>query len=129
MKRVLFLSMALVLSSCATVNRSDTLPEDQLFQTRKYVGAFVEYRHVKPEGFGSPHLVWIKTTEEDVFGKICVYSRKCEFIRGERIYIRRIYYSPSVTSGYWMYQLEGDEKHYRLRQFQIDRKMLVQSWF
>jgi len=129
MKKALFLLMAVGLSSCATINHSDTLPEDQLFQTRKYVGAFVEFRHTKPERFGSPHLVWIKTTEEDVFGKICIYSRKCEFKPGERIYIRRIYYAPSVTSGYWMYQLESNDNHYRLRQFQLDRKILVQAWF
>jgi len=128
MKKLLLITVV-VLSSCATLKQSEALPEDQLFQTRKYVGSFIEYRHSPPERFGNPHLIWIKTSEENIYGKICAYSRKCEFVKGERLYIRRIYYAPSVTSGYWMYQIEGVDKHYRLRQFQLDNKILVQSWF
>jgi len=128
-KAAFYLIGILILSACSVVKPSGMLQEDELFMTRKFAGNFIEYRHSGPDHFGSPHLIWIKTSKEDTFGKICAYSRRCEFTAGERLFIRRIYYAPSVTSGYWMYQLEGDAKHYRLRQFQIDRKILVQGWF
>lgn len=130
MKAIIVL-VALLLCSCVILKEPGLLLEDELFRTRRYVGQFVTFAHDKPQGFGSPHLIWIRTDLKSKFGDIVAYSRRCEFVPGERIYIRRIWYSPSVTSGYWMYQIEGElsQKHYRLRQFQLDNKILVQSWF
>ncbi|HUX56011.1 MAG TPA: hypothetical protein VMV77_03490 [Bacteroidales bacterium] len=128
MKKQLFIFLVVVLSSCATV-RESSLPEDELFLTRKYVGNFIEYRHTEPERLGDPHLIWIKTTQDTIYNKISAYSKDCQFNVNDRLYIRRIYYSPGITNHYWMYQIESDKLLYRLSKFQFDNKILVQTWF
>lgn len=127
MKKLLLL--LIILSSCATMEQA-MLSEDELFLTRKYVGNFIEYRHTTPERLGDPHLIWLKTSQESVYGIISAYSKTCKFQPGERLYIRRIYYMIGMN-GYWIYQLEADSlnKPYRLSQFQYDNKVLVQDWF
>ncbi|HUX56460.1 MAG TPA: hypothetical protein VMV77_05770 [Bacteroidales bacterium] len=128
MKKQLFIFLVVVLSSCATV-RESSLPEDELFLTRKYIGNFIEYRHTSPERLGDPHIIWIKTTIE-TYGKISAYSKECSFSEGDRLFIRRTYYMPGGWSGYWMYQIESDKSvSYRLSEFQYDNKLLVQTWF
>jgi len=138
MKRVLFLLMAVALSSCATVNRSDTLPEDQLFQTRKYVGLFLDYDVISPAKFGSAPIMLIRTEAPSMYKSrpvitvmnMLVYSRRCDYILGDRLYIRRILVPISSLESTWAYYLECDGKHnYRLRQFQYDDKILIQTWF
>ncbi len=129
-KAGLLLFLMLVFS-CATIDRSDILGEDELLLTRKYVGDFVDYRYTGPESFGGPHIVWIKTTQDSVYGKISAYSKKCEFTPGDRLYIRRVYQAPEML-GYWRYQIEndGDRKvWYEISAFQHDSKELAQSWF
>jgi len=130
MKKFIILCLYLIIVSCATIKKVE-FPEDTLFQTRKYVGDFIEYRHTSPERFGDPHIIWIKTTMEGVYGKIAAYSRKCDFNPGERLYIRRIYYTPGgdIASGYWIYQIESESAYYRLCTFQYDKKILVQNWW
>jgi hypothetical protein len=105
--------------------------EDKLTLTRKYVGNYVEYRQHVPEKFGEPFLIWIKTTMDSTYGKISAYSEKCDFQKGDRLYIRRIQLSPGPLSTYWEYQIESDDNpvHYKLSEFQHDRKNLISSWF
>lgn len=123
---ILFMGIAI---SCATSNKSGMLPEDELFVTRKYVGDFLDSRHTDPGTFGSPHLIWIKTTQDTVYGKISAYSRDCEFVPGDRLYLRRAYQAPGMF-GYWIYQIENENDiWYRISEFQHDNKVLVQSWF
>jgi hypothetical protein len=123
------LLLTLVSISCATTERSGLLPEDELSVTRKYVGNFLDYRYTEKARFGDPHIIWIKTTQDSVYGKISAYSRKCEFLPGERLYIRRVYQSPGVF-GYWEYQIENDNKvWYKISEFQYGKKVLAQSWF
>ena len=115
--------------SCATAEKSGLLPEDELSLTRKYVGNFVDFRITEKARFGDPHIIWIKTTQDSVYGKISAYSRKCEFEPGERLYIRRIYVSPGVF-GHWVYQIENDYRlWYKISEFQYGKKVLAQSWF
>ena len=129
MKKYGFIFLMVLGTSCATTERSGLLPEDKLLITREYVGNFVDSRHTKPSSFGDPHIIWIKTTRDTTFGKISVYSKKCEFNKGDRIYLRRIYTSPGVF-GYWVYQIENDfSVSYRASEFQQDKKVLVQNWF
>jgi hypothetical protein len=129
MKRFVFFCLV-VLTSCATTKQS-SLQEDQLFLTRKYVGNFVEYRQYVPEKFGNPYLIWIKTTMDSTYGKISAYSQKCEFNKGDRLFIKRNYYSPGSAFGYWIYQIESKDNKvfYRLSEFQHESKVLVQTWF
>jgi hypothetical protein len=122
--------LVLISVSCVTTKQA-LIPEDRLIQTRKYVGIFLDYRHTEPQRFGDPHLIWIKTTLESSFGKISAYSRDCRFTEGERLFIRRVYYSPGGITGYWVYQIESSDEsvNYRLSEFQYDRKALVQSLY
>jgi hypothetical protein len=129
MKKSGFVLLIMLAFSCATSNKSAMMHEDELFITRKYVGEFVDSRHSDPVKIGSPHLIWIKTTQDTVYGKISTYARKCEFSEGDRLYLRRVYQSPGPF-GYWMYQIENDNNiWYRISEFQHDNKVLVQTWF
>jgi hypothetical protein len=129
MKKYSFLLLMILVISCATTEKSGILPEDEIFVTRKYIGNFIDYRHTVPETFGSPHLIWIKTTMDSTYGKISAYGKKCEFSPGDRIYLRRTYSTPGVF-GYWEYQIENDSSvHYRASEFQYDNKVLVQNWY
>lgn len=131
MKKLIILLSVIMLSSCATTNNAGLIPEDEIFVTRKYIGNFIEYRHTDPDRFGDPHIIWIKTTMEDVYGKVSAYSKKCDFKPGDRLYLRRVYVSPGVW-GYWEYQVENDMEKpvfYTVSEFQYDGKMLVQNWF
>lgn len=106
------------------------IEEDGLMITRKYVGSFIEYRHTGFEINEGPNLIWIKTSMENTFGKISAYGRKCEFSAGDKLYLRRTYYTPGGISGYWTYQIENDSSiYYRLTDFQNDKKVFVESWF
>lgn len=129
MKRFLIYSLIL-LASCATTKQS-SVQEDSLVVTRKYVGNFMEYRQYIPEKLGDPYLIWIKTSLDSTYGKITAYSDKCDFKKGDRLYIRRILLSPGLISKYWEYQIESDDNpvFYRLSTYQHDRKNLIQNWF
>jgi len=129
MKKIALLWL-LVLAGCATTKQT-SYREDELLLTRRYVGNFVEYRQHIPEKLGEPRLIWIKTTMDSTYGKMSAYGQKCDFYEGERLFIRRIFYSPAGSYGYWNYQIEtADTKtSYRLSEFQHDRKILVQEWF
>lgn len=116
--------------ACTTSKKSAQFPaEDDLFITRRYVGDFVTCSHSKPVGLGGPHHIAIKTTLDSLYGDISVYSKKCDFILGQRLYLRRTYV-PSGVFGYWIYQIENDSSvFYRVSEFQMDDKILVQTWF
>jgi hypothetical protein len=131
MKNIFAIVLLILISVSCVTTKQASLTEDRLFQTRKYVGIFLDYRHTEPERLGDPNLIWIKTTMEDNYGKISAYSKDCKFTKGERLFLRRIYYSPGGISGYWIYQVEsGDESvSYRLSEYQYDKKFLVQTLF
>lgn len=130
MKKLIFLA-AILLSSCATVTTTRLLPEDEMFLTRKYVGNFVECKHVEPEKFGDPHIILIKTTLDEMHGLISVYSRKCEFTAGERLYVKRTNVATGIW-GYWEYIIENSQEKplfYPISEFQYNERTLVQNWF
>lgn len=104
--------------------------ENKLFISRRFVGSFVDYRHTGPHENNGPNIIWIKTTLENSYGKISAYSKKCSFSVGDRLYLRRAYYTPGGVFGFWVYQIENDSSvYYRVTEFQHDRKMNVESWF
>jgi hypothetical protein len=106
------------------------IEEDELVIVRKYAGTFLEYRHTGSVSSGEPNLIWIKTSMENIFGKISAYGRICDFTAGDNLYLKRTYYSPGVISGYWVYQIENNSSvSYRLTEFQHDKKVLVENWF
>ncbi len=131
MKRAFLLILVAVVVSCSSVKKSTSaIPEDDLILTRKYVGDFIEYRHTGPENYEGPNIIWIKTTMEDQYGKISAYGKRCDFAAGDRLYLRRMFYSPGIVSGYWVYLIENDASvSYRATDLQHDREVFVKSWF
>ncbi len=131
MKRALLLMLVAMTASCSTLRKSTSeIAEDDLIITRKYVGDFIEYRHTGPENYEGPNIIWIKTTMENQYGKISAYGRRCDFAAGDRLYLRRIFYSPGIVSGYWVYVIENDGAvSYRATDLQHDREVFIKTWF
>jgi hypothetical protein len=131
MKRLGFLLIMLAGISCASSNKSGLFPEDELFVTRKFVGNFVECEMTPPSYFGNPHILSITTTLDTLYGKISAYSKKCDFLPGDRLYVRRVYQTTGVF-GSWIYQIENENPErvsYQVSGFQSGKKVLAQSWF
>ncbi|HOX73966.1 MAG TPA: hypothetical protein PLB27_04575 [Bacteroidales bacterium] len=122
---------AVILGSCGTIKRSNVqVEEDQLMITRRYVGDYIEYRNTDPDDFTGYNLIWIRTSQDSTYGKISAFGKECEFIPGDRLFLRRIYLAPGGISGYWIYSIENDsEISYKLTELQHDRKIPVQEWF
>jgi hypothetical protein len=131
MKRALLLMLVAITASCSTPRKSTSeITEDDLIITRKYVGDFIEYRHTGPENYEGPNIIWIKTTMENQYGKISAYGRRCDFAAGDRLYLRRMFYSPGIVSGYWVYVIENDGAvSYRATDLQHDREVFINTWF
>jgi hypothetical protein len=117
-------------SKKASKKTSLVVIEDELLVSRKYVGNFIDYRQTGPKTYNGPNLIWIKTSMEDTFGKISAYGKKCKFSVGDKLFIKRTYYSPGEVSGSWVYRIENDSSvYYRVTDFQHDHKVLVETWF
>jgi hypothetical protein len=131
MKRTIFLLLTITLASCSGVRKtSSSGGEDDLVITRKYVGDFIEYRHTGPENYDGPNIIWIKTSMEDTYGKISAYGKNCDFIPGDRLYLRKKFYSPGIIAGYWVYMIENESAvSYRATDLQHDREVLIKTWF
>lgn len=122
---ILFLFL---LISCSTTKESGLLPEDELFVTRKYVGNFIEYKYTSKK-FGEPPIMYISTTQDSIYNDMSIYSRECQFKKGEQLYLRRVYIKQNMW-GSWEYQLENNNDIvYRISGFKYGQKMLVQDWF
>lgn len=132
-RRGLFLCFlfTLILSSCATRVEKSSISEDEMVVTRKYVGNFVDYKLTAPSKLGDPNLLWIKTTLNSSYGILTAYGKECNFKTDERLYLREVFYTPGIISGYWVYQIENStgSDYYRLSEYQNDKKVLVKDWF
>ena len=131
MKRALLIILVMLAASCSSLRKStSSIAEDDLLITRIYVGDFIEYRHTGPENYEGPNIIWIKTSMEDQYGKISAYGKKCDFAAGDRLYLRRMFYSPGIVSGYWVYVIENDASvSYRATDLQHDREVFIKDWF
>jgi hypothetical protein len=104
--------------------------EDKLFISRKYVGTFLDYRQTGPNTYNGPNILWIKTSLSETYGKISAYGKKCKFSIGDKLYLRRTYYSPGEVTGFWEYWIENDSSiYYRATDFQHDHKYFLENWF
>ncbi len=121
----------MIFSSCINTKSSySRVDEDQLMVTRRYAGDFIEYRNTDPDDFTGYDLIWIRTTQDSTYGKITAFGKTCDFIPGDRLYMRREYFSPGGISGYWVYMIENDSSvSYKLTDFQHDKAIPAQSWF
>lgn len=128
-KLLLLLFMGLVVSCSTTKKYSSIHQEDELLNTRKYIGNFVDYRYTGPEVFGGANLIWIKTTLFNSFGKLSAYSKKCEFTPGEKLYLRMISSTPGIY-GDWSYTIENDSSTvYQVSEFRYENNVLAKAWF
>ena len=110
MRTIILLLMVLAMAGCTTTKQI-TPEEDVMYITRRYVGTFLDYRYVKPQRLVDPHTTWVKTSLEEIYGKIPVVSRKCKFTPGEPLFVRRRFISlPGNVSGFWHYSLESSNK-------------------
>jgi hypothetical protein len=130
MKKLLLLVLMVATVSCSTTKKYTSIREQgELLNTRKYIGNLVDYCHTGPEVFGGANLIWIKTTLYNTFGKISVYSKKCEFNPGEKLYLRRTSSTPGVC-GDWSYQIENDSSLvYTVSEYRYENNVLARSWF
>jgi hypothetical protein len=109
---------------------SEIIIEDEFLVTRKYVGDYLDYRHTGTSTSDGPNIIWIKTSLDKTFGKLSAYGKTCNFRKGDKLYLRRIFYSPGDVSGYWVYHIENDSSvFYRLSEYQYDRKVFVETLF
>lgn len=131
LKELLFIIMVGFISSCGILNqRSSATEEEEIIILRKYVGLYLDYRHTGPEDLAGSNIIWIKTSMENIYGKISAYGKKCEFIVGERLYLRRSLYDPGIGAGYWIYHVENDSSvYYEATEFQHDHKVSIDKWF
>jgi hypothetical protein len=131
MNRLLFLVLMCSVISCNIFKRtSESEEEGGLVTTRKFAGVFIEYRATVTEELPKVEVIWIKTTLENRYGKICALGKKCEFSKGERLYLTRKFFSPGMVGGRWEYFIENDSsKSYQLTEYQSDRKVLTESWY
>ena len=131
MKKLFLLILIGLTISCSTIKQSSApLKEDEFLITRKFAGVYTDYRHTGFKDFSGTNLIWIKTSMESTFGKISAYGKKCKFSPGERLYLRRTYYTPGGILGYWTYYIENDNSvFYKVTDFQNDKKVLAETWF
>ena len=126
-KIICFLTIITIIS-CSTSKNLIQLPEDKSFLNKKCVGKFLESKDS-----GDSTIMWIKTTKDTVFGKILVYGHDCKFIKGERLYIKKVYNIEKDNDNIWecwMYRLENKDKvsfHYKIAKFQYKTKILIQE--
>ena len=121
MKTTLFLSL-LLLASCATT-KPDFLPEDQMFITRKYIGEVI--------GCGESSRVngvFITEVKINTGDQLIVYSKKCKFETGDRLYVR-IEDMGSAFNNSLVYVVESRSATYRISQMEYGNKLLVQESF
>jgi hypothetical protein len=130
MKKILLFLIACILISCGAMKNSATLNvEDQLYNTRKYIGNFIDYCHTGPEISGGAHLIWIKTSLYNSFGKISAFGKTCDFSVGERIYLRRLTSIPNAT-GNWSFQIENDSSvYYMVSGYRYENNSIVLASF
>lgn len=126
---ILFLFISLLIAGCSTSRRTPQPREGEIVSSRRYIGNFIDYSHTGPEILGGPNLIWIKTTLFNSFGKLSAYGKDCNFTAGERLYLRRLYSTPS-TYGHWEYQVEDDSSTcYRVSEYRYENNVLVRAWF
>lgn len=131
MKKLLFLVLICLNISCS-VFRSSSEPEEEggLVTTRKFAGVFIDFRYTVTEDLPKVDLIWIKTSLESRYGKICAYGKSCEFSAGDRLYLTKKFLSPGMVGGRWEYFIENDSSViYQLTEYQSDHKVFSETWY
>jgi hypothetical protein len=132
-KALLFNVMLFLVSGCGIFNRSESSgsgDETELVTTRKFAGLFIDYRSTVTEELPKVEVIWIKTSMESKYGKICALGKTCEFKKGDRLYLTKKFFNPGMVGGRWEYYIENDSSVvYQLTDYQSDKKVLTETWF
>jgi hypothetical protein len=131
MKKILIPVLIGLCISCSIFKNKSGAEEDVvLVTTRRFAGVFIDYRATVTEELPKLEVIWIKTSLESRYGKICAIGKKCEFSKGDRLYFTKKFYSPGMIGGKWEYYIENDSLViYKLTEYQSDRKVLTETWF
>jgi hypothetical protein len=129
--KLLILSLFIVSGSCGIIRKDSPADEEEFVISRKFAGTFIDFRYTPPDDIAGQHIIWLKTSLESVYGKISVLGKKCEFKKGERLYLKRTLYDPGIGAGYWIYNVENDSAtvSYEATQFQHDKRVTVENLF
>lgn len=132
-KILFFQIMLFLVSGCGIFNRSESSgsgDDSELVTTRKFAGLYIDYRATVTDELPKVEVIWIKTTMESRYGKICALGKTCKFSQGDRLYITKKFFSPGMVGGRWEYYIENDfSVVYQLTEYQSDKKVLTESWF
>jgi hypothetical protein len=132
-KILLFSVMLFLVSGCGIFNKSESSgsgDDSELVTTRKFAGLFIDYRATVTDELPKVEVIWVKTSMESRYGKICALGKKCEFSKGDRLYLTKKFFSPGMVGGRWEYFIENDSSvTYQLTDYQSDKKVLSESWF
>lgn len=131
MRKYILYIVILSLGSCSILSKQNILSEDEgLVTTRKFAGIFIDYRATVTEELPKVEVIWIKTSLESRYGKICALGKKCEFSKDDRLYLTKKFFSPGMVGGRWEYYIENDSSVvYQLIEYQSDKKVMSESWF
>ena len=130
--RIILILLAVGFSVSCISTRKPVMSEneDQLVTTRRFAGVFIEYRATVTDDLPRVEVIWIKTSLESRYGKICALGKRCEFNAGDRLYLTRKHFSPGMVGGRWEYYIENDSSiKYQLTEYQSDKKVLSETWF
>lgn len=129
-KKSSFLILIGLTIACSPIGKSSSLVrEDQLCNTRRYIGNFIDYCHTAPEISGGRNLIWIRTTQFNSYGKISAYGKTCDFSFGDRIYLRRMSSVPN-PAGNWTFQIENDSSvYYMVSGYRYENNAIVMASF
>ena len=132
--RIIVLFILINIFFSCNVLKKTTLPvpdeESELITTRKFAGIFLDFRTTVTDDLPRVDVIWIKTSLESRYGKICAFGKKCEFKNGDRLYLTKKFYSPGMVGGKWEYYIENDsEVIYQLVEYQSDKKAMTESWY
>ncbi len=114
--------------SCSMQKKSDLfIKEDQLIQSRKYLGNFIDYCGTETDTYEHMNLIWIKTTIFNEYGQLSAFARDCKFKPGDRIYLKSFFHSDGKF-GNWEHRIENESSvSYRVNECIYDNRMLVQN--
>lgn len=127
---LVFILIGLNISCSVFRASSETEEEGSLVTTRKFAGVFIDFRYTVTEDLPRVENIWIKTSLESRYGKICAFGKNCEFNPGDRLYLTRKFYSPGMTGGKWEYFIENDSLViYKLADYQSDHKVFTETWY
>jgi len=133
LKILFFHIMLFFVSGCGIFNRTESSgsgDETELVTTRKFAGLYIDYRATVTDELPKVEVIWIKTSMESRYGKICALGKTCEFSKGDRLYLTKKFFSPGMVGGRWEFYIENDSSViYQLTEYQSDKQVLSESWF